>query len=725
MIEVYKVKNINEYEMMVKNVIEGCVVIGEYAYNDLCGILNMENLEYKYGDNETILNNTHGFINPVIDVTGNSRIIFCLEKDDWYWISYYHAKLTNSEIIIEEDVDRIINKIEVSNYKYVTITGSPQRLTQSVINKIQMYQATKWGSLEEFYFGILTARNIETFSFVIAKNDVYKRYVEEEKSMIIDRTDFSIEEIIDDDEITILGYKNATVDNLKKYLNKASYNYLSIVGHGRDDIIWMTEGSLCAKSKYQKQNDSEFLPSCAYVNECFRDNMTVMPMWSIKVKHIFACSCFSLKTNEALFGLNYSLLYSALDGNVVSYLGSPNIVDGKSFLNYFYIALLKSGFTLGESSGVVNRTYWDYGFGFESGYFLVGDPTFQPEFNKNPYRVDEIINLNSYQEYNVPESYLIIIKISDNSIVKDFFEGKVRIIVSNDENQKIYGVLRCFTSNTYLYLFSNGKIKAGKVYISVKLDNKFDYSEVENLEYINVLYEKIGQEISNEIKIAKQIALNVCCEKKENFYIFSNTKKLYNRYKKYQDKSDIIQFNITKLLNDLTDSKGFSFGENCISTGLEYKEHSIDLHCNNCGRQLYIFNYAHPMYKGLKRTYYMCPICGYVLDYSGENVIETYFKGNSKFKIGECFNQTLYVKNKSMENKIRGYGGIRFASGQDIGATYDNEIFKIDLAPGEEKEFTSLIKTSDSIKPHSYWLKANLVLGGNVWVIKKDLWLIK
>ncbi|ADL52824.1 hypothetical protein Clocel_3135 [Clostridium cellulovorans 743B] len=714
MVDIIKASSIEEYKKFIEENGEGLLVLKQRVYDDIKEIIERYkiNLLEKEEQNET-------------EDEKIKNVIFCFEDDEWYDITRYYSILTNSELIKISKMEEIFSYLKTFKRKFITVCGRPEKMTPSNLEKMQKYQVENWGTDNEVYFGAITARDLEMLSFITMKMYLYRKINRKDKSMIIDRLDFNLEKVLNTNNRIVLGYKNATTDNIENYLNEEMHSHLTVVGHGRDDIVWMTKGSLCARSKYcQSYNDSENLPSCAFGEGCFRDEMNVMPMWKLNVRNTFISSCFSLKTNESLFGLKYSLLYSALDGTIASFIGSPHIVDGSSFLNYLYIALIRSGFRIGEISAFINQAYLDYGFGCESGYFVIGDPSYKEKCYESPVKIEWVKNEESYGKYYVADCNLIIIDLGKGNLVNKFFSGEIRVVVSNDENQKLYGVLRYSNNKTYLYLFSSEMIKAGNIYVSIKNGELFDFSQIEKLEYLCAQYERISQEVQKEFRTAKQMGLNLCAEKKESFFIISNTKKLYSRYNNYLTKINLINYKIAKLLNDLTNSKGFSFGEHCLSNGMQFDEYVKEGTCNNCGREIYVFRYKHIMYKNLERIFHMCPICGYILDYSGDSNIEIYFVGDSKYNIGQLIEQKVYIRNNS-NVKISGYGGIRLVSGQDMGAEYSEELFPVEVAPKDEKVYSTSIRTNENLKPHSYWLKGTFSIDNDVRIIKKDLWLIK
>ena len=63
-------------------------------------------------------------------------------------------------------------------------------------------------------------------------------------------------------------------------------------------------------------------------------------------------------------------------------------------------------------------------------------------------------------------------------------------------------------------------------------------------------------------------------------------------------------------------------------------------------------------------------------------------------------------------------------SGKDDFFTYDKGINleKIDLYPGEKMEYSLSISTTKETTPHNYWIYTNVIINGQIWNIKNDLW---
>lgn len=722
MIKYYVCSNIYEYVELIHNYTDHYPVLGLKAGDLLRGYLKKKKLDYSAADffGEITYNYP---INCNVHEGETERLVISLNNDDWYWPAYFHAKLTDSEIFYADKTTAIEEIIRIKKPKFVTLCGSPDNLDTNTISRLHSIQLEKWSTPAEFYYGVLSARDISIFSFVIVKNDIIKKEPAPLPHIIlIDRIDFDNENKILKDDLTILPRKAATVKIFEEELAKHDSCVLSMIGHGRDYLIWMSDSIICAKSKDAVISPGRHMPSCMYINECFKDQNRTQ-LCELNLKHIFLNSCSSLKVDDSIFGREFSLVYTALEGNVVSYLGTPDMIDGKKFSNYLYVAMLKSGYSLGETSGLINRSYADLGLGPELTYYLVGDPTIQVFHEPDCFIVNDSVAINSTLSIDIPNCFLVIINLGEENIIDSFMKGIIRIIVTDSVKQDLYGVLRYFQGRTQLFIFTNGRMKATKLNIDLQKKSMFNYKPIEYLEFFQLMKVTGDTILKNKILAIKELGMNISRDKKDFFFLWSQLGRFYQRYSNLEKKIESVGEDIIYLLNEKTHKKRFSFAEHCIESGLYYESDCNSGECHYCNQPLKLYVYRHPVFSNIVRNFYRCPICGDVFDFFGDTELSIYFRGKSQFEVRETIKQEVVIHNRSEYNECKGFGGVRVVEGEDLQVSYNYPDFKICVPPKTEMSYNVEISFPLETKPHDYWLKANIIVDGNLWNVKRHIFL--
>ncbi|GAA0772411.1 hypothetical protein GCM10008908_18620 [Clostridium subterminale] len=710
-------------------------------YNKFLSTLRLEKIEYKVEEfNKNKFSNNTPELEDICEehnsvCNKNKNIIIAFKNQYMYsWIAVYHAKLTGDKICLLEDISDLTSYIDKSKYEYITIVSECKSLKIKEISKIQSLQINR---RYKFHFGSLTARNTCSLINLIVKNDIFKKRTLE-PCVIIDRLDHKGENITFEGPMKIFPYSKSETGDLRNELTQNPTNLLSIIGHGRDHIFWLTNnGGICGRSLCKKEElDGKFLakPCCAYTGNCFKHGIELLRAHDVLARHIFVNSCFSLKVEEGLFNDNYNLVYSFLDGHVVSYLGTSFMVAGHECLNYYYAAQILSGISLGDAVSNICRCYYNSRLGHEMSYFLIGDPTNKIYSEKKikyiDYKIDGLkFKDEYYSSYEICEdTYLIRIKFSDNDVAEKFLNLEYRLQIKCTNNKELYGAFKQEDEHTILEIFSKTIIKKGTLNILFKYDECIRLSTIRKFDYILGVGLYPNSKFKAYLSESKDSALKIAKTYKYKLNELSSTKNLYDKVDKINNRISTLSEMVLKYLVTIMHNKGYSWDDQCLENGLSYKnyENNENDTCPNCGRKLYILNYEHEFYSEMKRKHYCCSTCGIIKDFPSENEgIEIYFEGSNYVKIGEKSEQTIKIINHRNEF-MSGYAGTAVSSGLEINIKYekDDEVQKVGIHKGEEAEVKTSICIPNEILPHTYWLYGIIILNGEIWCIQKDLWVI-
>lgn len=729
-------KNLEEYKVAIENygINNYYPVISGISTNKLYDVLKSQNIEYSVKEFNNELKSKFDINNLCNDLNkGNkNNVIFVFgDKEDYIWAAYYQAKLTNSYIYILKNESELINRIKCTKFKFVTVISEHKLITVKLISLISEIQMNRLNN-KEFYVGFLTARDIYGLTGLIIKNHIYNEdnlY----KALTINRLDYNNKEILSSENVDVYPVSMTDVKFIEDDLKAKNRSFLTMIGHGRDDIYWLNNGAICGQACYynrSNENSNKGKPSCFYTGKCFKRGMKVFHAYDVASRNVFVNSCYSSKIEEGLFSDNFNLVFAFLDGYSVSYLGSSFMVNGKEYMNYYYIAQAMSGIELGVISSNISKIYLDYGLGHPLSYFLIGDP--RSKIKENIAKVEIDISKNQNNEYHVyydidKDVYLISLKFDNKDVNKKFLSNEYKLEIKSN-NKDLYAVFRETEENVFLDIFSSTIISQGSLEVNFTKYYAIDKLAIRNFESMLGIGICPSSKFKAILTETKDVAINMA---KTNITQISDLRKMNNFYKKIDKLNNRVLSLSETMVNYLVEqvhTKGYTWDDQCLSNGLQYKKYKNNNtdRCINCNRELYEIDYQHEFYKELYRKYYCCSACGITKDVPNNiKGVDIEVKGNSVVCAGDSIEQTLIIKNNT-NNVLYGFAGMSIASGKDENITYEDgyTVEKVLLNNDESIEITSKINFPKESIPHNYWLYSNIILNGEVWVIKKDIWIV-
>ena len=584
------------------------------------------------------------------------------------------------------------------------------------------------------YFSILTARNIEALLSLIIRNDIFK-HNDLRVYKHINRLDHTNKEILKCDNLTIYPFDHATLDNLKKDFIENVNNVVTVIGHGRDDLFWLNDGGICARRYGDKNHDYDGksrYPSCAYNNRCFKDDLKRVQAYDISTRHLFIDCCNSAKIEGCVFESDYNILFSFLDGHVVSYLGAPCVVNGQDFLNYYYMAQLLSNIPIGVAAARVNNCYEDCRLGSGTAYYLIGDctVTLPGGINVIEESIDEF-NDNIEHKFQLKDDvYMFRILINGAGLIDLITSFRYRLTIYSSAGQTLYGVLRNINNKTVIDVFSNSKIKKSDILLKLQKGRELNLEAIGNLE--NVL--TVGFIPDNKFKPflleTTQSGLKFTKVNRNQLFTFSSASGIHKKLDKLHNRIDKLSEMLIKHLVDMIHEKGFSWDEHCLINGLvpvemNKREEDIEEHyCPRCHKKLEKMKLEHELYNRFARIYEYCPGCGIIKDFPAEKEdIKVSIVGSSIVKAGDSICQKVIIENNS-HKVLYGYGGVAIIKGIENNISYDKRYEQVTIEPNEKIEITINISFPQKAVTHNYWLRGNAVLNGDIFSIRRDIWCI-
>lgn len=711
--------------------------------NNICieilkNTLDVENLEYTI----EILKQQSDYlsVDPLKIIKSNVRqrkncqkTTIGVGKDVEYLIlAYYQSILTDSDFFIVEKLEEALAYVRDNAYKFYTFILPYEEIDMFTVHELQMLQnEMERNSYTPFFYGFMSARTIFILNALIIKNYIL-RDLSREKYVVINRVDYAETDIQNNLDVFNLNYHIALTENIEKLACKLPINALTLVGHGRDDILWLTNGSICGASKYDnmQMKKSKQLPICVYRNRCLMSNGKAINIYGLKARNMFSNACKSLKLEESVFGNNYNLAYSFIEGYGLSYIGCNSTVLGTDVANYYYVAQLRAGIQLGIIAYQLTKMCQDKGLEITESYQLLGDPTYKniDIHNVIIYQISSLISdgMENVFVYNVKEdAEMISVELPiENFDIK--FYSLEWVLYGYLEKQRLFGAFRRDGKLTVLDLFSIGPIRAGE-----KLVLKFAYNNRFKSEYIFKFASIIDFGLTdNRLKLpiieAKEVAQRLFGTYKFTINeLDNNYKKLYSKLDKLYNRLPKLSRLVVEYLVEKTHNEGFSWEEATLKYGMKYEEYLANCNnicCDNCGRKTYGITMSHSFNKSIKRVVFNCPICGIVRDVPIDSEEMIYLTGENVVDMEAVNKQQILIENKS-EKQIIGCVGIAITSGKRNFVIYEKNVIDIEIKPYETVKENLKLKFFKEAKPHQYWLYCYLILNGDIYVLKKDIWL--
>jgi len=300
-------------------------------------------------------------------------------NDNYLFVAAYFAAMTNRRFIILDEWDSLTACVNRAAPNHVTIFSSPDALGQSTLFTFAGMRNT--GTLGRVPFGIMTARSVQSLTFLILKTLIYPH------------CNFGPDLIVVDADLS----RHASRNRLRSWqdmdhtavreLVKSTTNILSMTVHGDNIDANLNEGVLCGKSSHlnmlrtaqEGKNDTERYTThtCLIKDLCRRNTagtLSLIPMDRVRSRFCFSEACSGISLGGGMFPRQLSLALSAIEGWNSAYVSSLKAVRRTPLGPILVNALLASGYSFGQATNIFN-TYHTTITGDVISYLLIGDPS--------------------------------------------------------------------------------------------------------------------------------------------------------------------------------------------------------------------------------------------------------------------------------------------------------------------------------------------------------------
>ncbi len=685
--------------------------------------LNLNNLNYNILEGKS---NFESHTEVDIELIFKNKLINSIQSDDTIiyignnkeekLLAYYYANLTKRHLHCFYSVDLFMENVEQFDIRYKTFTFiceyTHRMSLQHMLGQL----------VPGLCFGIIIGKTIGEIANHIYKNFV-AQFIKNFNIVTINRVDqLSAEENYKN--FHYIPRKQATPENVKNNLIDKNNLALTIMGHGRDELIWLTNGCICGKSKFH-DCDYEFTPNCVFNEKCFKKDTEIINAGDIKSNHIFVNCCCSGKISRSVFGEYYNILYSLLETNIITYIGSPFLVNGSEAIIYYYNALLNSGYHLGRICRLLNDFYTDYKIGQNNVYMLFGDPLTKNNYFNEPLLIECDINDAEKIIFNLESEISIIVINLNKNLTDEFFEYELEISAKNSRKDNIYAHVKRdrISGLTQLIIFSSSYLKEGEYTIYFNKREKFDFISIRKYNYLIDLglgEPKLKNFLIESIRSISNYLSNKSLERLDNI---NNTN--YSKLNKIFVRIQELSKEFTSYIRNKIQYSGFAFDDFCLSSGFSLNNSVLsEKNCPYCGNALYDNEVENKLYK-LKRIHTYCVHCGNILDKPIETNIEISFNGQSLYNQGDpLIKHSIMITNNQAED-ILGYVALAISNGAKENFAYDPNIYQIKLKKNETKIYDFIITHDEEIACHNYWLTAIALIDSEVYSLKRDVYFKK
>lgn len=636
------------------------------------------------------------------------------------WMALALAKVKKYNLFIANNKYMAIRKAESlrDKYKYFNFLALAHEISTSDLRNFSI-------ALNERYYSFIIHRTYSELSSLIADISLNDRG--ENKTIHIDKLN-PIKKI-NSENISFYDFKNSTVANIKEELHGKDSEIFSIIGHGRDEFIWLQDGVICSKlinSKIENQDIPK--PACFYTGKCYKSDNEILHGYEIKTNNIFMNSCYSGMFEDASYGIEYNMLYGLIGNNTNSYIGSTCAVDGRDFLNFYYIFQMKSGVRLGKVVANLNQVYKNLGLGHEWSYCLIGDAYKKLDSRTKVKKISW--NNKKNEDTNIVEKEIVIREKTGlitidlgHTKISEFNNFSKRIEVKSSSNKDIYGVLRKENLNNYLDIFSDDVLNNCSITIKIYNGKYFNSKEINFLNQLSTLGLNFGNKYQSRLKEITDMSLAFVKNKKYLLPYISENKKLYKKLVNIENGIDDLSTQALDSLKDKINRKSFSLEETLLENGITLMNNlPTNQKCPYCEKVLTINRYEHNFYSHQYWDYYCCTKCGVIeVDQTLGSLIEPSIHGENQTIVGKSLHNKLKIMNKTnniVNLKVR----LCMTRSEENGIKIDNDEHTIALAPNSSTNIPIQIDSSRETIPHVYWLKVLIYIDGQIISLKKDIY---
>ena len=152
----------------------------------------------------------------------------------------------------------------------------------------------------------------------------------------------------------------ANADRVGPVLTATHTGALSMIAHGRDDVIHLDDTVICSTAAQTIDADdpaASHAPVCAFTGQCYRPEVAsadIIAAGNVRADAVFANSCMGMRVSEGLYPTDFLVPHGFIRGFAAAYLGTGQIVNGLLKLNDIFHVACATGRSLGEAATLIN-----------------------------------------------------------------------------------------------------------------------------------------------------------------------------------------------------------------------------------------------------------------------------------------------------------------------------------------------------------------------------------
>ncbi|AXH99755.1 hypothetical protein DV702_08430 [Sporosarcina sp. PTS2304] len=718
----------------------------DIPYFDSTGVFSIINklpssvlntLKVNYILHEDDLNRT-GASNSRDFVARDNTIIVCIKDDKFSLYAQLYSSLKKTKIVWLDSFYEIKELLKnEKKIQHIAFFGSHENFSDKQIEIIRKTLESNTFLMQSMSYGFITGIDENQISALIVKTLIFSKYSElfNENAFIIRNVDgFSS---FENENLKIYNKDNSSYADIVE-LSSRPINSLMITGHAREDHIYMSDGLICGKSNSSTEMvmppTYQGTPGCVCEGSCYKPG-NLFYMSDLNAFHIFLNSCQGMKIGDSKYPLNFNMVYGALDSLACSYLSSTGIKNGHEGENFLYYGLIKSGHSIGEATLYLNNALRTQLIDYPS-YLLVGDPaikqypngtlekhSFVVEQGNREFTLEDVI-INPLLKVEISDSQLFTEVVENEQQNLDFafdFKGKVCktpffYSYSLNESNKVIEL--------FIYTAERLELAELKIQIEVHLVNDSYVRKllktVNNLEQLSDLNINVHRlDVRN--KESYQRLKNVNSLLAESKFNITRNKTVQDRIKKLDSYVQESQEEVIDYILNRLDSRTYHFSELYRARFDLLNTNAKEFTCHYCDNILYEHNLLNRT-SDTQRVFMTCPTCGVIEDRPINPQVEVVFSGDKNLIRGNEADVSYKLFNRT-NNELSLYFGYGWENKKQDNVGYiDERKWSLSIPPNNFIEVKSKITIPETLKPHNYFVKAFVVLDGEVYAFNQNVY---
>lgn len=639
------------------------------------------------------------------------NIVFCQEESDLLVLAKCYAIITSKKLNL------------VKNWSDINVPQKCKSVILFLENKFSNSEFYSWlrVTLKKVSWGIISGDSLTVISWMVLKNYLHYLYPVEGLELLL----LPLSIIANHNNLiepVIYERRNLDIDTISEKLKNGKLKVLSILSHGRGDIIYYSNiFYFCGRStgllqKQEKDSIKINCPCCLYQNGCYKGGQKFLAH-QMNAQLIFINSCFTFAN---CFPKSYTIGWSFLRSMASHVIGSERAKNGHYLENTFYLCLIKEGFSFGDALRHLNKALMNF-YCEPDCYLLFGDPTLR-------------IYPAQYRSYSISinksESVKLLVKQHDSNYVIHLALDSSSITFNDTQPLFIYSTLDYKLSYFYyseyekihLFLFSIQKLPPIlEIYFFPRTTVEENFSRIQfyldncRTNRFFGLFAQKNKLLSTIIEDNSMHLAKLYAEGRSDLYC---NYQLLAKCDGVLKKIDNMDLESARHILNLLVNKGW-FIEDDYQNLFSIERYEVHNRCYICGDLLYLKIIKHSVLNHLLRYNYNCATCGIIGDVPAAFSLPR-FIGNDVYHMDKINSQIVEIINP-FAFKITGYLGVRLYQSKDYQITYLPEVMLVEIPPHSTKQWEFQFVLGHNLPKHRMFLKAVAIIHGSILYTQKNI----